>query len=95
MTAKHLRKAIQQLPFMFCVLKKWKYILLIFKRINSNYKKTQKIILLIIPKEKKKSLTLSCNKKTICISKSNNCLQSFTTENKLKCHEKVYKIKYF
>ena len=54
MTAKHLRKAIQQLPFMFCVLKKWKYILLIFKRINSNYKKTQKIILLIIPKEKKK-----------------------------------------
>ena len=68
---------------------------LYFKELTQIIKKKQKVILLIIPKKKKKSLTLSCSKKTICISKSNNCLQSFTTENKLKCHEKVYKIKDF
>ena len=51
MTRKHLRKIIQQLPLMFCILKKWKgsheaYI----SKHNSNREK--QITLLMIPNEK-------------------------------------------
>ena len=55
---------------------------------------------------KEKKLALSCGKKFVCIITQNiienkgnfyclNCLHSFRTENKLKCHEKVCKNIYF
>ena len=55
---------------------------------------------------KEKKLALSCGKKFVCIITQNiienkgnfyclNCLHSFKTENKLKCHEKVCKNIYF
>ena len=71
-----------------------------FSKINSNCAK--QIILLMIPNEEKKGwhylavTKLSALLKTITSKYSDdfyclNCLHSFTTENKLKCNEKVCK----
>ena len=60
----------------------------------------------MIPDEEKEGWHYLAVKKTICVTKRNNfkhddyfycqnCLHSFTTENKLKCHKKVCKSKDF
>ena len=51
MTEKHLKKIVQQLLLMFCILKKWKYVQAYILKINSNCEK--QIIVLMIPKEEK------------------------------------------
>ena len=100
MIGKRLRKKIQQLLLIFCILKKIcpAYI----PKIYLNCEK--QIILLMIPNEEKegwhylavkklsallRGITSKHNRDSCCL----NCLHSFRTENKLKSHEKVCKNK--
>ena len=53
---KHLKKIIQQLPLLFCILKKWKYTQLNISKINSNREK--QIILLMKPNREKEGLVV-------------------------------------
>ena len=49
MTAKSLRKIIQQLLLIFCILQKWKYVQPIFQKNNWYYE--NQIVLLMISKK--------------------------------------------
>ena len=82
MTGKDLRKIIQQLPFMSCILKKCKYVRLVFQK------------LLLSCSKKLSSLLRGITSKNNCNSCCLNCLPSFRTETKVKCRE-VCKIKIF
>ena len=97
MIGKRLRKIIQQLFLIFCILKKKKYVQLIFQKL---------IQILIIPNEEKEGSHYLTVKKLPTLlrgiaSKHHgdfyclNCLHSFRTENKLKSNDKVCKNKDF
>ena len=92
-----MRKIIQQLLLIFCLLKKRKHVQLI-SQISIRIVKSKNSI--NDSKRRKKRMALSCSKKLSAllhgiISKHKgdfyclNCLHSFRTENKLKYHEKV------
>ena len=84
---------------MFCILKKWKYVQLLFQKLTQI---VEEITLLMIPDEKD-WYYLAAKKETALVkevtSKNNidfyclNCLHSFRTENKPKCYEKACKSK--
>ena len=99
MIGKCLRKIIQQLFFIFCILKKKKYAQLKSQKLNRIVKK--KMILLLIPNEKKEGWHYLAVKKLSTLSRGitfNYCLNylhSYRTENKLKSHEKVCENKDF
>ena len=91
-----MRKIIQQLLLIFCILKKKKYFQLIFQNIKQSTKK----ILLMIPNEEKEVWHYVAVKKLSTLlrgitSKHHgdfhclNCPHSFRTENKLKSQEKT------
>ena len=97
MIGKRLRKIIQQLLLIFCVLKK--------KKTCSASNCEKQITLLMITNEEKEGLWhyIAVKKLSTLLrgitSKHHgdfyclNCLHSFRTENKLKSHEKYVRIK--
>ena len=85
-------KITQQSLLMFCILKKKKYVLLIFQ--------TQPLIkksCLNDPKQRKRRLSLSCSLNISCIMPWNNlnCLHSFGTKKNLSLMKKYVKTKIF
>ena len=87
MIGKSLRKIIEQLLLIFCILKKKKYSQLIFQNITQpvSYVAIKKLFALLHKKSSKRKGDFNCL----------NCVNSFKTENKLKSHEKTCKNKDF
>ena len=95
--SERFEKIIQQLLLMFPILKKKKYVQLIFQKFIQIEKK---IILLMIPNEEKEDWDCDAVKKLLALltwitSKNNkgfyflNCFHSFRTNNKFKPHETI------